>query len=157
MNDTFEDPHKPPPSAVVHVRGLSVAALGSDLVQTLQPFGAIKYVVIMPKKRQALVEFEALESSRSCVNYSSTRPVYVCGQPAYCNFSTSQKILWPRSAEERQKRNHILLFTIFNPMYPITTDLLYTICHPCGPVHRIVIFRKNGLQAMVEYPFNQIP
>ncbi|XP_061437777.1 cordon-bleu protein-like 1 [Lethenteron reissneri] len=37
-------------------------------------------------------------------------------QPAYCNFSTSQKILWPRSAEERQKRNHILLFTIFNPI-----------------------------------------
>lgn len=31
-------------------------------------------------------------------------------------------------------------------------DVLYTICNPCGPVQRIVIFRKNGVQAMVEYP-----
>jgi len=30
--------------------------------------------------------------------------------------------------------------------------VLYTICNPCGPVQRIVIFRKNGVQAMVEYP-----
>uniref|UniRef100_A0A0E9WFZ4 Uncharacterized protein n=1 Tax=Anguilla anguilla TaxID=7936 RepID=A0A0E9WFZ4_ANGAN len=40
-----------------------------------------------------------------------------------------------------------------NPIYPITTDVLYTICNNCGPVQRIVIFRKNGVQAMVEYPF----
>lgn len=32
-------------------------------------------------------------------------------------------------------------------------DVLYTICNNCGPVQRIVIFRKNGVQAMVEYPF----
>lgn len=31
-------------------------------------------------------------------------------------------------------------------------DVLYTICNNCGPVQRIVIFRKNGVQAMVEYP-----
>lgn len=31
-------------------------------------------------------------------------------------------------------------------------DVLYTICNNCGPVQRIVIFRKNGVQAMIEYP-----
>lgn len=31
-------------------------------------------------------------------------------------------------------------------------DVLYTICNNCGPVQRIVIFRKNGVQSMVEYP-----
>ena len=34
-------------------------------------------------------------------------------------------------------------------------DVLYTICNNCGPVQRIVIFRKNGVQAMVEYPFSE--
>ncbi|XP_053681403.1 heterogeneous nuclear ribonucleoprotein L isoform X6 [Anopheles nili] len=59
--------------------------------------------------------------------------------------------------EPRRKRdvatrpNHILLFTILNPIYPITVDVLHTICHPNGQVQRIVIFKKNGVQAMVEF------
>jgi len=31
-------------------------------------------------------------------------------------------------------------------------EVLHTICSPNGQVLRIVIFRKNGTQAMVEYP-----
>lgn len=34
-------------------------------------------------------------------------------------------------------------------------DILY-ICNRCGPVQRIVIFGKNRVQAMVEYPFESI-
>ncbi|KAK4037022.1 hypothetical protein OUZ56_029066 [Daphnia magna] len=52
--------------------------------------------------------------------------------------------------------NHILLFTIVNPVYPITVDVLHTITQAFGEVLRIVIFKKHGVQAMVEYPFNQI-
>lgn len=52
---------------------------------------------------------------------------------------------------EPEKPNHILLFTIFNPNYPITCEVLHTICAPVGKVLRIVIFRKNGVQAMVEF------
>lgn len=37
-------------------------------------------------------------------------------------------------------------------MFGVLQDVLYTICNNCGPVQRIVIFRKNGVQAMVEYP-----
>lgn len=29
--------------------------------------------------------------------------------------------------------------------------MIYTICHPHGTVLRIVIFKKNGVQAMVEF------
>jgi len=32
-------------------------------------------------------------------------------------------------------------------------DVLHTISAPNGQVVRIVIFKKNGVQAMVEYPF----
>lgn len=38
----------------------------------------------------------------------------------------------------------------------LSQDVLYTICNNCGPVQRIVIFRKNGVQAMVEYPLKQL-
>lgn len=32
-------------------------------------------------------------------------------------------------------------------------DVLYTVCNPIGNVLRIVIFKRNGIQAMVEYPY----
>ncbi|XP_055628428.1 heterogeneous nuclear ribonucleoprotein L isoform X3 [Toxorhynchites rutilus septentrionalis] len=56
-----------------------------------------------------------------------------------------------RKREVATRPNHILLFTIINPVYPITVDVLHTICQPNGPVQRIVIFKKNGVQAMVEF------
>ena len=33
-------------------------------------------------------------------------------------------------------------------------DVIRTICSPYGFVQRIVIFRKNGLQVLVEYPLS---
>nr|XP_029708233.1 uncharacterized protein LOC115253932 isoform X2 [Aedes albopictus] len=56
-----------------------------------------------------------------------------------------------RKREVATRPNHILLFTIINPVYPITVDVLHTICSPNGQVQRIVIFKKNGVQAMVEF------
>ena len=31
-------------------------------------------------------------------------------------------------------------------------DVMHTICSPYGQVQRIVIFKKSGMQSMVEYP-----
>lgn len=47
--------------------------------------------------------------------------------------------------------NHILLLTITKVTYPINTDVIHTISKDHGNVVRIVIFRKRGVQAMVEY------
>lgn len=44
--------------------------------------------------------------------------------------------------------------TLFHCVY-FQQDILY-ICNKCGPVQRIVIFGKNRVQAMVEYPFESI-
>lgn len=49
------------------------------------------------------------------------------------------------------KSNHVLLITVINPAYPITCDVIHQICSPHGKVLRIVIFKKNGCQAMVEF------
>ncbi|XP_051781245.1 LOW QUALITY PROTEIN: heterogeneous nuclear ribonucleoprotein L-like [Erpetoichthys calabaricus] len=124
----------------------------ADLVEALQEFGPISsYVVVMPKKRQALVEFEDLNGACNAVNYASDNQIYIAGHPSFVNYSTSQKISRPGDSDDSRSVNSVLLLTVMNPIYPITTDVLYTICNPCGPVQRVVIFRKNGVQAMVEF------
>uniref|UniRef100_A0A7N8YQS2 Heterogeneous nuclear ribonucleoprotein L-like n=1 Tax=Mastacembelus armatus TaxID=205130 RepID=A0A7N8YQS2_9TELE len=153
LKQGYEDPHKTLPSVVVHVRGLVDGVTEADLVEALQEFGAISYVVVMPKKRQALVEYEDMNGSSTAVTYAADNQVYIAGHPAFINYSTSQKISRPGDSDDSRSVNNVLLLTIMNPIYPITTDVLYTICNNCGPVQRIVIFRKNGVQAMVEYPF----
>ncbi|XP_056602511.1 heterogeneous nuclear ribonucleoprotein L isoform X3 [Triplophysa dalaica] len=147
----YNDPHKTLPSLVVHIRGLVDGITEADLVEALQEFGTISYVVLMPKKRQALVEFEDMGGSCNAVTYANSSQIYIGGRPSYINYSTSQKISRPSDSDDTRSVNNVLLLTIMNPIYPVTTDVLYTICNNCGPVQRIVIFRKNGVQAMVEF------
>ncbi|XP_015815613.1 heterogeneous nuclear ribonucleoprotein L isoform X1 [Nothobranchius furzeri] len=151
ITDNYDDPHKPLPSPVVHIRGLVDGVLEADLVKAMQEFGTISYVVMMPNKRQALVEYEDMKCSCNAVIYAAEHQVNIAGHPAFINYSTSQKISRPGDADDTRSVNNVLLLTIVNPIYPITTDVLYTICNNCGPVQRIVIFRKNGVQAMVEF------
>ncbi|XP_060520438.1 heterogeneous nuclear ribonucleoprotein L [Cylas formicarius] len=66
------------------------------------------------------------------------------------NFNTSMDEP-RRKRPDDNKPNHILLFTVINPMYPITVDVIHTISQSSGQVLRIVIFKKNGVQAMVEF------
>lgn len=56
-----------------------------------------------------------------------------------------------RQRTEPQKPNHIVLMTIRNALYPIDVEVIYKISSPLGRVARIVIFRKNGVQALVEF------
>ncbi|CAM9492493.1 unnamed protein product [Lampetra fluviatilis] len=156
-NNNVEDPKKPAPSPVVHIRGLASSADESQVMEALQEFGTVRHVVMMPHRRQALVEFERLEDARACVAGTAGDPVYVGGQPAYCNFSTSQRISRKGGtpADDVARTNHILLLTVNNALYPITTEVIHTICSPYGVVQRIVIFKKNGVQAL--RTFDSIP
>lgn len=56
-----------------------------------------------------------------------------------------------RRKGEPDQPNHVILMTILNPAYPITVDVISTITQPYGNVVRIVIFKKNGVQSMVEF------
>uniref|UniRef100_A0A4W6FYE0 RRM domain-containing protein n=1 Tax=Lates calcarifer TaxID=8187 RepID=A0A4W6FYE0_LATCA len=140
--------HRIPPSPVVHVRGLCDAVVEADLVEALDKFGNICYVMMMPFKRQALVEFDSVESAERCVSCGTREAVYIAEQQAFFNFSTSQRITRPTNADDPTSGNKVLLLSIQNPLYPITTDVLYTVCNPVSNVLRIVIFKRNGIQAM---------
>uniref|UniRef100_A0A803SKL9 Heteroous nuclear ribonucleoprotein L like n=1 Tax=Anolis carolinensis TaxID=28377 RepID=A0A803SKL9_ANOCA len=140
--------HKVSVSPVVHVRGLCESVVEADLVEALEKFGTICYVMMMPFKRQALVEFEDIESSKKCVTFAADEPVYIAGQQAFFNYSTSKRITRPGNTDDPSGGNKVLLLSIQNPLYPITVDVLYTVCNPVGKVQRIVIFKRNGIQAM---------
>uniref|UniRef100_A0A3B5BCG8 Heterogeneous nuclear ribonucleoprotein L-like n=1 Tax=Stegastes partitus TaxID=144197 RepID=A0A3B5BCG8_9TELE len=148
LQDAVEDSHRIPPSPVIHVRGLCDAVVEADLVEALDKFGNICYVMMMPFKRQALVEFDSVESAERCVSCGTREAVYIAEQQAFFNFSTSQRITRPTNADDPRSGNKVLLLSIQNPLYPITTDVLYTVCNPVGNVLRIVIFKRNGIQAM---------
>ncbi|KAM9316771.1 heterogeneous nuclear ribonucleoprotein L-like [Gastrophryne carolinensis] len=149
------DHHKVSVSPVVHVRGLCESVVEADLMEALSKFGKICYVMMMPFKRQALVEFENTDFSKKCVNFATSEAVYIAGQQAFFNYSTSKRITRPANAEDPSGGNKVLLLSIQNPLYPITVDVLYSVCNPLGKVERIVIFKRHGIQAMVEYPFFQ--
>ena len=58
---------------------------------------------------------------------------------------------FPGGPRNDERENHVLLLTVINPAYPITCDVIHQICGPHGKVLRVVIFKKNGVQAMVEF------
>ncbi|XP_040206714.1 heterogeneous nuclear ribonucleoprotein L-like [Rana temporaria] len=149
--DAGGNQHKVSVSPVVHVRGLCESVVEADLMEALSKFGTICYVMMMPFKRQALVEFENTEFSKKCVTFATSEPVYIAGQQAFFNYSTSKRITRPANTEDPSGGNKVLLLSIQNPLYPITVDVLYSVCNPVGKVERIVIFKRNGIQAMVEF------
>ncbi|XP_062270965.1 heterogeneous nuclear ribonucleoprotein L-like [Scomber scombrus] len=107
--------------------------------------------MMMPFKRQALVEFDSVENAERCVSGGAREAVFIAEQQAFFNFSTSQRITRPTNADDPTSGNKVLLLSVQNPLYPITTDVLYTVCNPVANVLRIVIFKRSGIQAMVEF------
>lgn len=150
MSEQRVDPHAPPPSRVVHARAVPDGTLSTDMTSALGIYGTISHIMLMPKLRQALIEFETVDSAIKCVDQSKENGVMIRDRPVYFNFSKSQEINRGQSDLDL-KPNKILLFTIQNALYPITCDVLQAICQPTGNVLRIVMVRKRGVQALVEF------
>ncbi|VDP13188.1 unnamed protein product [Soboliphyme baturini] len=148
FSDDNVDPTNPDPSVVVHVRNLCPKATEADLLEALTHFGTIAYTTVMTNKRMALVEFE-LSSAQNCVQYAQNNPIYVAGQPALFNYSTSKMI--QRIGLESEHPNSVLVLTVYNAQYPINVDVIHTICESHGQVLRIAIIRRTMLQALVEF------
>lgn len=115
------------------------------------------YVMMMPFKRQALVEFSELQSADRCVSCGAKEPVYIAGtsmalpllrrqqgarlpacicstgQQAYFNYSTSKRITRPTNADNPNSGNKVLLLSIQNPLYPITTVTYSSAAPPSRP------------------------
>ncbi|KAL4237683.1 hypothetical protein ACF0H5_002397 [Mactra antiquata] len=150
----IQERHMTDVSPVVHVRGLPDRVIEDDIVSAVQHFGSVAYVMLIPRRNQALVEFTDEKGSSACVNFSNSNQLLIRGQPAFFNYSTSRRIQRPPGVGEGDMGgppHKILLFTVLNAKYPITVDVMHTIASPHGRVEKIVIFKKQHVQAMVQF------
>lgn len=99
----------------------------------------------MPKKRQALVEYADMNGSFTAVTYAADNQVYIAGHPAFINYSTSQKISRPGDSDDSRSVNNVLLFTIMNPIYPITTVNSQTYSNDFHRLVGCMAFTLNGI------------
>ncbi|KAK2156849.1 hypothetical protein LSH36_204g10060 [Paralvinella palmiformis] len=79
-------------------------------------------------------------------------PTYMSHKQGQGNYTSGPKT--HRAGFGEEAPSNVLHVTVQNPRYSITVDVMHTICSPHGTVNRIVIIKKNGLQAMVE--FNEV-
>lgn len=75
------------PSKVVHIRNLNDTVTEADVKRDLSRFGHINKTLFMYKKRQALVEYDDLQSAVRCVSEAAKFNVRIGGSPAYINYS----------------------------------------------------------------------
>eukprot|EP00051_Salpingoeca_urceolata_P005767 m.76959 g.76959 ORF g.76959 m.76959 type:complete len:562 (+) comp14531_c0_seq2:1215-2900(+) len=153
---TSTDVNPSGPSRVVHVRGLPDGVTAADLSAALARFGTIVYVLLMSRMRQALVEFQTVEMAGACVQMALATPIFVNGCKCIFGFSKSQEIERADVMDTRHQGpaappNKVLLFTILNALHDITVDIIHTICVSLSQPLRIVMIRKNGVQALVEF------
>ena len=65
----------PTPQKVLHVRALPPGVSSDEVVSYMGQFGTVAYVVMLPKRGQALVEMESLDSSIAVMSYAESSPV----------------------------------------------------------------------------------
>ncbi|VDM68444.1 unnamed protein product [Strongylus vulgaris] len=88
-------------------------------------------------------------SARACVTFAASNLIFVAGDAALFNYSTSQNI--QRLGFESENPCKVLVITVYNAQYPIDVHVIHQICEPHGKVLRIAIVRKSLMQALVEF------
>ncbi|KAH3768026.1 heterogeneous nuclear ribonucleoprotein L [Pelomyxa schiedti] len=144
----------PTMSKVVHVRNV-LESMNEQLVAFASQFGNVVAYVHLAKFNQALIEMANISAASALVTATRERPVYINDTELQFSYSKSQKINQQSMKRSPQQPNRVLLVSIINPLYAITVDVLYAIMSPYGAVQRIVIFSKNGVQALVEFDTSQ--
>lgn len=145
------------PSKVIHVRNVGQEIAENDLLQLLQPFGAVSKLVMLRAKNQALLQMYDMSSAVSALQYYSNVQPSVRGRNVYMQFSSHQELTTADQGPQGRKDqdlepNRILLVTIHHMLYPITVEVLHQVFTPHGFVEKIVTFQKSaGFQALIQY------
>ncbi|OVA01450.1 RNA recognition motif domain [Macleaya cordata] len=144
------------PSKVIHVRN-------NDLLQLVQPFGAVTKLVMLRAKNQALLQMHDLPSAVNALQYYTNVQPSVRGRNVYIQFSSHQELTTMdqnsqgrKSGDQDAEPNRILLVTIHHLLYPITVEVLHQVFSPHGFVEKIVTFQKSaGFQALIQFQLRQ--
>ncbi|XP_020592985.1 polypyrimidine tract-binding protein homolog 3 [Phalaenopsis equestris] len=144
-------------SKVIHVRNVGQEISENDLLQLLQPFGAVSKLVMLRAKNQALLQMYDISAAISALQYYSNVQPSVRGRNVYMQFSSHQELTTVDQGSQGRKDqdldpNRILLTTIHHMLYPITVEVLHQVFSPHGFVEKIVTFQKSaGFQALIQY------
>ena len=99
--------------------------------------------LVPPVAKRARIDYNTNYEQQAAAVRTTTHPILL--PPQLVDIQLNKR------TNEGEQPNHVLLFTVLNPTYPITCDVLHTITSPFGKLIRIVIFKKNGVQAMLEF------
>ncbi|KAI3381791.1 hypothetical protein SNEBB_011074 [Seison nebaliae] len=176
-NSSNNNIRRPTQSKVIHIGNIDDGIGDDEIINFFSQYGKVVGTCRLPKREQILVEFEKMNEAVSCVDASLNQNFILGTKRVVVNYSLSKHISQhknnssptssttttmnkQRKTEENsedeiygneRKPNHVILLTIVNANYPIDVSIIHLICQPYGEVQRIVIFRKNGVQALVEY------
>ncbi|KAJ8640972.1 hypothetical protein MRB53_017666 [Persea americana] len=146
------------PSKVIHVRNVGHEISESDLLQLVQPFGAVSKLVMLRAKNQALLQMHDVASAVSALQYYTNVQASIRGRNVYMQFSSHQELTTvdqngqARKGDQDLQPNRILLVTIHHLLYPITVEVLHQVFSPHGFVEKLVTFQKSaGFQALIQY------
>ncbi|MQL89809.1 hypothetical protein Taro_022396 [Colocasia esculenta] len=151
------------PSKVIHVRSVGHEITENDLLQLVQPFGAVTKVLMLRAKNQALIQMHDVASATTALQYFTNLQPNIRGRNVYMQFSSHKELTTGDQNSQGSKDhvvklmdsqpNRILLATIHQMLYPITVEVLQQVFSPHGFVEKIVTFQKSaGFQALIQYP-----
>ncbi len=75
---------------------------------------------------------------------------------ALANYTNNNDTNTEESREPKEDEKRVLMMNVLQPLYPITVSVMHKISQEYGKVLRILIFRKNGVQVMVEVSLSLI-
>jgi len=154
------------PSKVLHVRNVTDDVSPDKVVEAINhivetnhpehPQDTVRYIVLVPKHQQALVEMATVEHATAVIDYAKRQSIFIGKKHVMFQYSRSQECnRTPPSLTQAEGEVHrgekCVMITVYNPMFPIYVKDLYEVLSRYGTVQRIVIFTKNGIQALVEF------
>lgn len=136
------------PSRVLHVRNLPSDCTEEELLAIASPFGIVSKVLIVKGKNQGFIEMQDAENASMLLQYYASVPASIRGKSILFQYSNKDSINSPQS----EISNNIILATIFDPLYPITVDVLHQVFSKFGVILKIIVFQKPaGLQALIQF------
>lgn len=136
------------PSCVLHLRNVTPEVSQLSIQNIVSSFGAIKNIVMLRQKNQALVEMESVQAAQQLVDFFRTEGfAEIDGRRVYIRYSLHNEL----NAAVRTSKT--LLVSMFNTQYDvsqmasITPMIVYHIFGGYGTVERIVVLPKNESSA----------
>lgn len=80
------------PSRVIHIRKLPGDVTEGEVISLGLPFGKVTNLLMLKGKNQAFIEMNTEEAANTMVNYYTSVPPVLRGQPIYIQFSNHKEL-----------------------------------------------------------------